>query len=71
MPAEPPAILSAKLSKLAAIIEDGNDTKRSPPGSANADDVRAEQSAAVRDVLDAGGSVAAVERIELPSERVE
>lgn len=67
---ERPAILSAKVAKLAAIIEDGNTGKKSPPGQATADDVRAAQADAVQEVQTTGGSVAAVESIPLPSERL-
>lgn len=60
-----PAVLEAKLEKLAAVIADGNDRKR----TISVDEARADLQAAVEDVLAAGGSVAAVEAVELPSER--
>lgn len=63
---ERPAILSAKVEKLVAIIADGQQAKQNGTVS----DARAAQQQAAQDVLDAGGSVAAVERVNLPSERM-
>lgn len=67
MTGDRPDILSAKLEKLAAIMADANAGK---DGAANPDDWRAAQQAAADEVMGAKGSVAEVEAIELPSERV-
>jgi hypothetical protein len=63
-----PAILSAKVEMLAAIIADGQSTKRD--SNLSVDEARAAQSEAAQEVIQTGGSVAAVESVDLPSERV-
>lgn len=62
-----PAILSAKVQKLAEIVADGNATKDT--GSKTVSEARQAQKAAVEDVLGDHASVASVEQIPLPSER--
>jgi hypothetical protein len=64
------AIISAKVSKLADVIADGNKCKDSPPGNASTADVRKAETEAAREVVESGGSVAAVENVALPSERI-
>jgi hypothetical protein len=64
-----PAILTAKVERLAAIISDGQDTKRD--SNLTVDEARKAQSNAASEVLQAGGSVAAVKDVELPSERLQ
>lgn len=62
-----PAILAAKVEKLAAIMADGNGLKDS--GNVTVSESRKRQEQAAQDVMNAGGSVAAVESVALPSER--
>lgn len=65
---ERPAILSAKVLKLAEIMSDGQAAKQS--GSNTVSEARSAQENAAREVLEAGGSVASVENVKLPSERL-
>jgi len=61
-----PAILSAKLEKLAEIVADGQQAKRDNLVV----DARTAQENAAAEVLQSGGSVADVEDIDLPTERL-
>lgn len=64
---ERPAILSAKMEKLAEVIADGQTAKKNMTVS----DARAAQAEALSEILGAGGSVSEVKSIETPSERLE
>lgn len=63
-------ILSAKVEKLAEIVEDGNRGKKNPPNNASEDDVKGAQSGAVKEVIEKGKSVKEIKDIKLPSDRV-
>lgn len=63
------AILEAKVRRLAEAISDGNGVKRD--GGVTVDDARRAQRDAVAEIaLESHGSVAEVESVPLPSERV-
>lgn len=62
------AILTAKVLKLAEIMSDGQAAKQS--GSSTVSEARKAQENAAREVFEAGGSVASVESVKLPSERL-
>lgn len=69
-----PAILSAKVDKLTKITANADDLKAMPksdrPNEAPIDDVRTAYRDASNDLTEAFGSVAAVEEIDLPSDRL-
>lgn len=66
--ADRPAILSAKVEKLAEIIMDGNSMKDS---SVTVSEARKAQKNAAREVFQGNfGSVASVHNVELPSDRL-
>lgn len=58
--------LAAKVEKLAEIVADGNETKRS---GTTVDEARRRQRDAAQEVLETDESAAAVEAVALPSER--
>lgn len=63
-----PQVLEAKIEKLAEIVMDGNDVK--DRGNATVSESRQAQRDAAKEVLEANGSVAAVNRVRAPSERL-
>jgi len=69
-----PAILSAKTDMQMRIISDADrlkaKSKSDRPGQASLDKVRTAYADAMQELANAGGSVAAVESVELPSERL-
>jgi len=69
-----PSILSAKVDRKARIVCDADRLKSSPkadrPGEATLDAVRDAYADAMEELADAGGSVASVQSVELPSERL-
>lgn len=69
-----PAVLSAKLEKVAQFVADGNDlkgmAKSNRPNEASLDAVRDAHRDAMTDLLGPAGSVAEVEQVETPTERL-
>ena len=69
-----PAILSAKTDRQMRIVCDADRLKSAPksdrPGDASLNAVRDAYADAMEELADAGGSVAAVESVALPSERL-
>jgi hypothetical protein len=64
---ERPAILAAKIEKLAEIVADGQEAKEIGTVS----EAREAQQAATSEVLSVSGSVADVEAVETPTERLQ
>lgn len=69
-----PAILSAKVDKQSVVIADADELKQMPkserPNSASLDAVRGAYSEAMREIEGSKTSVAAVEQIAEPTERL-
>jgi len=69
-----PEILSAKIERHSLIVADADRlkamAKSDRPDQAPLDDVRREYCHAMEDLADVGGSVAAVESVPLPSDRL-
>ncbi|WP_435358440.1 hypothetical protein [Haloarchaeobius sp. DFWS5] len=72
---ERPAVLAAKMDKQAAIISDADRLKSQStsdrPGDATVNEVRTAYADAMDALRAAGGSVAAVEDVELPTDRLQ
>ncbi len=70
-----PAILSEKIDRQQRVTCDADRLKAMPksdrPNGASLNDVRNAYADAMEELADAGGSVAAVESVELPSDRLE
>jgi len=69
-----PAVLSAKIDRKARIVADADrlkaKSKSDRPAEASLDKVRSAYADAMQELANAGGSVAAVESVALPSERL-
>jgi hypothetical protein len=64
------SVREAKLVMLAEAVADAQAMKAEVGVDVSVDDIRRMESDTIREILEAGGSVAAVEAVPLPSERV-